>query len=208
MRTFSTLLICVAAATTFAAQQSAFLRVSEAQARQAMAVASAAAKGSERAFSTQFDKEIKKIAPDYEYDLMNDRLILGSLTGALAIRVIGPVLRLRENASEAIRKLDPLDQVTWTDGVAVVVIVQQITAPDIVKIVVTRDGRNVDPWFNGLAPAEQTTRLGAKTILHEGTVLFPADAFNPGAPVTVTAIPASGRNIVRTFTDKELRKIQ
>jgi hypothetical protein len=208
MRAVFILVALAIASGSAVARQADFVRVSEGQARKALALASATANGNDHEFTSRFDKEIKKIAPDYDYDPMNARLVLGSLTGALAIPITGPVGRFRAIAATAIRKLDSLDNVPWVDGVAVQVVILQITAPDIVKIVVTRDGRNIEPLQNNLIASEQTSRTGAKTILHQGPVFFPTSAFDPGATVVVTAVPESGRNLVRRFTDKELRKIQ
>jgi hypothetical protein len=71
----------------------------------------------------------------------------------------------------------------------------RIDAPDIVKIVVERDGKVVAPRLSELKPTVLTTRMGAKALLHAGTIIYPCSAFDPDAAVRVIAIPEAGRTL-------------
>lgn len=84
----------------------------------------------------------------------------------------------------------------------------QIDAPDIIKVVLTRNGSVIPPTLSQLKVGELQTRMGAKRMIHSGAVFFPAGAFNPGAEVVLTAIPEVGKNLVSTFSQDELRRLQ
>ena len=115
--------------------------------------------------------------------------------------------RSRQRAPECRRRAR--GRVKWVDGVTVNVQPKLVSAPDIVKIVLTRDGQQIDSVLPGLSPTTFTTRLGASVALHAGATSFPTKAFDPGAVVTLIAIPERGAdNFAKTFTDKELRSIQ
>jgi hypothetical protein len=104
--------------------------------------------------------------------------------------------------------MDPLDKVPWFSGAIVSVIPRTMDSPDIIKIVVTRDGVQITPLVNELKPAVHQNRLGATVTLHSGGVVFPMEAFRPGAAVVLIAIPESGSNIVRPISADELARIQ
>ena len=97
---------------------------------------------------------------------------------------------------EAMRMMEPAPPVPSETGIVVMVSPSQIDAPDIVKVVVQRDGTIVPALRIGLKPTPFETRMGAKAMLGAGEVIFPATAFMPGGRVTVTFIPRSGGNLV------------
>ena len=66
----------------------------------------------------------------------------------------------------------------------------------------------IKPLRNDLRPTEMSTRLGAKVTVHSGVLVFSTTAFDPGAVVVATAVPRVGQNIVKTFTERELRWMQ
>lgn len=154
-------------------------------------------------FESAFEKQIRKLAPEYDN---NNAWVWTS--DALWIAVVGPVENYCSKLSEQVRKMEPLKTAVWSPNIDIVVQPQQIDSPDIVRVVVTRNGAIVPPETSTLLATEMTTRMGAKAMLHSGNIGYAVDAFAPGAKVVVTAIPDQGRNIVKTFTDAELRRIQ
>jgi len=123
----------------------------------------------------------------------------------LSIEVIFPYSLYRSQLKEAIRKREPLADVAIPAGViSVTVTPSRIDAPDIIKIVVERDGKEVPPVLNGLKPTEVTTRMGAKDVLHAGVVAFPCAAFAPRGSSRIIAIPEAGTNITHEISDVEL----
>jgi hypothetical protein len=113
----------------------------------------------------------------------------------LSIALEMPYQGYRFGMLEALRKRDPVDAVSVPTFGAIVVSPSTIDAPDIVKLVLERDGKVVPPIVNLLEPSTMTTRLGVKAVLHAGLVTYPCSAFDPDATVRVIAIPAYGENI-------------
>lgn len=122
----------------------------------------------------------------------------------IAIVLMSPYTMYRMSIEESLRKMEPLEEIRYKAAFTVGVSVSQIDAPDIEKIVVQRDGVTVEPMRNDLVVKEMTTRMGAKTALHSGEVLYSCDAFAPTATVTITAIPASGANLTKTLKPGQL----
>jgi hypothetical protein len=125
-------------------------------------------------------------------------------TDELSIRARTPYQAYREAVLEALRKRDPIDLIGVPTSVSIDVFVFQIGAPDIIKVIVERDGKAVTPRLNQLKPRTLTTALGATTVLHEGSVFFPCAAFDPDAVVRVIAIPGAGSNIVADLPSDQL----
>jgi hypothetical protein len=120
----------------------------------------------------------------------------------LSIRIVFPYASYLLQLSEANAKGHSLSDVAPPAPiVAVMVSASKMYAPDIVNILVDRDGKEMKPVANSLAPTEFANRFGAKTVTHSGTVAFPCSAFALGVPVVVTAIAASGVRIVSTIFD-------
>ena len=122
----------------------------------------------------------------------------------LSIFAVSPYVGYRVSLLEALRKRDPVDNLPVPAAFVVVVSPSRINAPDIVKIIVERDGKEIEPTINELRPTPLTTRLGARAVLHAGQALFPCSAFAPGAVVKVIAIPETGGNIETTIPEGEL----
>jgi hypothetical protein len=122
----------------------------------------------------------------------------------ITIGVVFPFAKFREDLIDAARRREPIDGVKARDAVAVVVIPKTINAPDIERIIVERDNREIPARESKLAPATLQTALGATVVRHAGEVLFPCEAFMPGAAtLRVTAIGTTG-NILNEFTDRDL----
>jgi hypothetical protein len=105
---------------------------------------------------------------------------------------------------EALRKRDPIDSIEVLPGVAITIAPNSIDAPDIVKVIVERDGKEVAPITNGIKPTTVETRLGAKATLHSGVAVYPCSAFDLGGRVRVTLIPESGNNVEHDLQASEL----
>jgi hypothetical protein len=135
-----------------------------------------------------------------------DRSLMVSSNDELTVLVLFPYYMFRTNLTEAIRKKESVGSAEVPPGVNVVVSPSQIDAPDIIKIVVERDGKTITPLATSLAPHELVTRMGAKRLIHAGEVLYQCSAFAPGANVTVTAIPDTGANLVKVFSSNTLNK--
>jgi hypothetical protein len=181
------------------------VRVNEAQARAILVDASSRAKNDVDAFNSAFFGAVEKIAPDFR----GPKVI--SQSEALSILVAGPLGYIFAEARERVRKFESLTPPPrWSDGIHIIVQPKQIDAPNIEKFVVQRNGNAVASLRTSLVVSEMASRMGAKRMIHGGEVTYPLSAFEPGAGVNVKviAIPASGSNLIRTFSSLELRGIQ
>ena len=91
--------------------------------------------------------------------------------------------------------MDPIDRVPFLSAVAVMIEPKELGAPDIIKVVVQRDGQIVEPLASTLLPREFKSRMGAVQVIHSGMVTYSLSAFAPSGTVIVTAIPESGQNL-------------
>lgn len=126
---------------------------------------------------------------------------------ALRISAHGPMAAVQMRVRESARRQEPLGTLSLLPIVGVVVSPLQIDAPDIDKVVLRRDGTIIAPVSDGLKPQEMTTRMGARAVVHSGVITYPVAAFGPGATVVITAIPVSGRNVEKRFSEQELTRI-
>lgn len=130
--------------------------------------------------------------------------IVVSFTDALMIWIESPYSSYRSSVEEQLRKMEPIEDVSWRESFRLVVYPRQIDAPDITKIVVQRDGVTVEPIDGSLESKPLETRMGAKRDIHVGALDYSCSAFAPGGTVTVTAIPESGSNIVKIIKSEVL----
>jgi hypothetical protein len=126
----------------------------------------------------------------------------------LSVNVLFPYGGYRMGLKDAIRKRDPLAAVLLVSSVMVMVTPGMIDAPDIIKVIVERDGVEVAPLSSTLTPTMMQTRTGAKEMIHSGILFYPCLAFAPGATVVVTAIPRQGDNLIKRFTAGELAQLK
>jgi hypothetical protein len=199
-------LIAIAWTAMIAAQGAPFHRVTNAELQQLLAKAVAAnAADPKKSVEVEFGSLVHETAPGYGGDI---RPI--NYENGLLVMLRGRVDVVRSQIGELNRKMEPISEkaIQWPSGFVVWVAPTEVDSPDIEKVVLQRDGKIVPPLSSTLAPKEFTTRMGAKTMLHEGEVVYSDEAFLPGAEVVVTAIPAVGGNIVKKFSDAELRAIQ
>jgi hypothetical protein len=85
---------------------------------------------------------------------------------------------------------------------------ERIEAPDITRVGVARDGREIPPIVNRLRPMQFTNGSGDTASLHAGEVQFPMTAFAPGATVTVTVAPSTGNPFVLTLENSQLQQLR
>ena len=124
-----------------------------------------------------------------------------SKIGALAM---APYQIYRDLLGAKIRRFESTDDLVFDPRVVIAIEPAQMSAPDIVKVVVQRDGQTVEPVENRLEPKPFTNRLGASVTLHAGLVFYDAAAFAPGGKVQVILVPNVGKNIVTTLDEKRL----
>lgn len=134
------------------------------------------------------------------------QLLLDSPEG-LYISVVPPSWEYRLAVREALRKRESPLAVHVATRVRIDVTPHQIDAPNIQKLIVERDDHVVAPLASTLGPSQMATRLGEKRTINKGSVFYACSAFLPGAKVTVIAIPSSGTNIERRFSQRELEEM-
>lgn len=199
--------VTLALQTPVAGQAKPFVRVTEEQARAAMAIAVESAKGNEVSLRNTFQREVRKIWSDFD-----PKPVPVYERAEMNISVVGPAQSMVMTAVNLLIMSRPVEKLSWTPGISVSINPMNDGAPDITKVVVTRGGTEVAPLSTNLAIRNfkpvQGFRGGIVAAVHEGAVVFPATAFEPGAPVKVEAIPAKGRALSRTLNDNDLKKIQ
>jgi hypothetical protein len=204
IRRSAVVIVILLVATSLLAQSLVFSRITESQAREAVKSAAALHPRDPEAFRREAEKRLQGIAPDFSMAYMVPLIS----TPAIEVRMIGPATVLLANAWGKVRRMEPVGDELWFGGIAIGVEPKQIGAPDIVRVVVERAGVLIEPITVTLKPTVFTTRMGVKEQIHAGTVLFPADAFDPGGDVVVTVIPQRGANTIRKLTESELRRLQ
>jgi hypothetical protein len=180
--------------------------ITERQVREWAAAAAAQANGDVGVFDETFKNSVRTVAEAYWPDkaIPAQRVYSSS---SLDIWVVGPVAAFQISARNRVRRLESLADVLWPCGVQVQVIVNQIDAPDVDKIVVKRGDQIVAPLKSSLTAEPFTTRAGVTVLRHAGAVCYSPDVFSSGPPVTVTAIPVDGANMQITLNDNQLKGI-
>lgn len=197
----------VLATQTAQMQDKPFVRVTQEQAMAALKVASDAAKGNYASLESNFQKEIRKIWNDYDNKAqpVYER-------AEMVVGVMGPAEMMLSQAVSNFRRQEGIAGITWPGSVTVYVSALSNESPNIVDIVVERDGKVIEPLRKGLIPRTMTAALGGRQgkpkEVHEGAYTYPTSAFDPGTSVTVSAVSDGGRKYSRTIFDRELRKLQ
>jgi hypothetical protein len=197
----------VAFATTIGGAKQSSTTISEADARAAV-IATAHKYPAPADFKWQCGQLLSKINKDYD----TAGVVISGLTASDHIRVWanGPANRICSDGAELLRRVEPLNAMAWVDEVWVNVASLTLSAPDVYKVVVTRDGNVVDQLpTSTLAFEKVTNAMGAEFQVPTGHTSYPRAAFAPGAKVRVNAISGkAGLNFDRTLSDGQLRKIQ
>jgi len=122
----------------------------------------------------------------------------------LSIILSTPLMTYRRTLAEYLRMGDALERIPWIPTAVVTISPSRLESPDIVRVVVERGGKPVPPAENLLKPMAFTNGSGDSARIHAGEVRFPMSAFAPGAPVKITAVPASGESFVYELDDSQL----
>ncbi len=126
----------------------------------------------------------------------------------LTIYLATPYMSYRRGVIEHLRMRESLNGVPWTDWAVVSVAPERIEAPDVTRVSVLRDGREIAPVKTALRPMQFSNGSGDTATLHAGEVHYPMTAFAPGGTVTVTASSASGEPFVLVLDDAQLRLLK
>lgn len=156
-------------------------------------------------FRESFRSQLSPLVPEYD-----GAILIFEAPRGLLIAVEGPIAKFEFETAERVRKFQSAAGVGLDTTVSISVSPSQIDAPNVQRLILQRNGAIVAPLANGLVPTPMTTRMGAKEIINSGVVTYAPSAFAPAANVTLklTAVPASGSNIVHVFTHEELRGIR
>jgi hypothetical protein len=191
-----------------AAQAQQPTRIVEAAARAIVAATALKYPKPDARFRTSCAQQLQRINRHFVAGGQSLNRVVSS--GLIRLWVDGPANRVCDAASELMRKMEPLDALEWSDEIRVNVSALTFNAPDVFKVVVTRDGVVMDQLpTSTLSFQPVTNAMGAETLVPGGWASYPLGAFAPGAQVVVTAITnTAGINFHRTFSDGDLRKIQ
>src|SRR5690242_2086356 len=176
--------------------------ITEAQARAAAKIATAESSGDEDKFLKTYQRELRKVDPQFSASDYVDVLTSDSTR----IWAQGPVTAFGSAMGLLVRLMETSRDVSWPKGVTVIVRPLRVDGSDFIKIAVSNDGQQAEPISSDLKPDEFTTGLGAKVSRYSGSVTFPVEAFRIGT--VITAIPASGLNFTKKLSEKDLRRLK
>ena len=198
-------LAACAIALTPAPQNTTLARVPEAAVR-AVAVETYNADGNVKAFQRDFAAGISRLCPGCNYQIVP--LVPPALRPAITAGAYGPISGFYLSASDLIRARKPVAGAVWTEGVTVLIVPNSARAPDIERVIVTRDGRTIAPVSSSL----QSTELGhdgeVRATLKGGRIVFPLSAFEPGADVRITLVPAAGNSFVTRLSRADIAMLR
>jgi hypothetical protein len=122
----------------------------------------------------------------------------------LSVVLSTPFMSYRRALAEFLRMGDALAKIPWIPTAVVTISPSRLESPDIVRVVVERNGKAVPAAENLLKPMKFTNGTGDAATIHAGEVRFPMSAFAPGAAVTIAAVPASGASFTYELDDSQL----
>lgn len=205
-RAFACLLLLATTVATAKAQQPATM-ITETQARAWAIEAAKGRDGEPIQFENAFINLARSVSPDYHRSL-GQSLVPIFVTDEIDVFLLSPALTFQGMAAERVRKMLPVGDVPWNPHVTIVVNPKRITAPNIERVVVRRNGNTIEPSETALVPTAMTSAMGATVTLPKGHLSFPPESFTPGGgDVLVTVIPSTGTNTTMTIPDAILRKI-
>jgi hypothetical protein len=126
----------------------------------------------------------------------------------LSIILSTPFMTYRRALAEYLRMEDSLDRIPWIPAAVIAISPSRLQAPDVVRVVVERNGKAVQPTENLLKPMAFTNGSGDSATIHAGEVRFPMSAFAPGGTVKITAVPASGDSFTYELDDTQLATLK
>jgi hypothetical protein len=127
---------------------------------------------------------------------------------SLSVVLTTPFMRYRRLLTEYLKIDRSLADLPWVDGVTVSVEPLRIDAPDVTSVTIERGGRAVPPVENRLRAMTFINGSGAQSVIRAGDVRFPLEAVAPGAPVTISVVPAGGAVTVVKLDEGQLRLLK
>jgi len=126
----------------------------------------------------------------------------------LSIVLSTPFMTYRRALAEFLRMNDSLDKIPWVPTAVITISPGRLEAPDILRVVVERDGKEIAPAENLLKPMAFTNGSGDSAMIHAGEVRFPMSAFASGASVKIAAVPAKGDSFTLELDDSQLATLK
>lgn len=126
----------------------------------------------------------------------------------LLVTLSSPYMSYRRVIVDALRTKRPILGVAWVDAVVLSVSPARLTSPDIERVDLTRDGREMPPQKDGLRPMTFSNGSGEQGTLHAGDIQWPVSAFAPGASVVVTLHTRNSEPFVYEFSHAELTTLK
>src|SRR5262245_14757563 len=126
----------------------------------------------------------------------------------LSIVLSTPFMTYRRALAEFLRMNESLDKIPWIPTAVIAISPSRLEAPDILRVVVERDGKEIAPAENLLKPMAFTNGSGDSATIHAGEVRFPMTAFAPGATVKIAAVPAKGDAFTYDLDDAQLATLK
>jgi hypothetical protein len=202
---WSVLAVCAWLIAPSAQRAAPLARVPEAAVR-AVAVEAFNPDGNVKAFQRDFAAGIARLCPGCNYQIVP--LVPAALRPSITAGAYGPISGFYLSASDLIRARKPIASAVWIDGVTILIVPLAAKAPNIERVLVTRDGRTIAP----LSSALQATAIGRgsdiQATLNGGRLVFPLAAFDPGADVRITLVPAEGSSFVTRLSRADIAMLR
>lgn len=126
----------------------------------------------------------------------------------LSIVLSTPFMTYRRALAEYLRMGDSLDRIPWVPTAVISISPSRLEAPDIIRVVVERNGKEVAAAENLLKPMAFTNGSGDSATIHAGEVRFPMTAFAAGGAVRISAVPAKGERFTYELDDSQLQTLR
>lgn len=126
----------------------------------------------------------------------------------LLVTLSSPYMSYRRALVDALRTKRPIDGLAWVGTAVLSVSPARLSSPDVERVVLMRNGREIPPLKDGLRPMTFSNGSGEQGTLHAGDIHWPMSAFAPGAAVAVTLHGRSGNPLVYDFSDAELTTLK
>jgi hypothetical protein len=193
------LMACLAAVSSLAAQTPRREPMSVSAVRGMTKEAEAEARGDKNEIVLALDRRVRERWGDFEsFPITIVR------REDLSIVLSTPFMTYRRALAEYLRMGDALERIPWIPTAVVAISPNRLEAPDILRVVVERNGKPIPASENLLKPMKFTNGNGDAATLHAGEVRFPMSAFAPGASVKIAAVPASGETFTYELDDSQL----
>jgi hypothetical protein len=126
----------------------------------------------------------------------------------LSIVLSTPFMTYRRALAEYLRMGDSLDRLPWIPTAVISISPSRLEAPDILRVIVERNGKEIPAAENLLKPMSFTNGSGDSATIHAGEVRFPMTAFAAGGPVKISAVPAKGDSFTYELDDSQLATLK